>query len=81
MTLDSSSTTNDFLSMGHFIHFVVDSLQRHAAKPVIRPLEGSGSSYEWGQILIKYQDFLDALQTTTSHRVSTLASLGVKKVT
>lgn len=62
--------------MAHFINFVLQSLERNAPKPFMRPFEGDAGVFEWG--LITYRDFLNALRVATAHWASTLASQGIK---
>ena len=62
--------------MAHFMHMVLDGLQRWPDSPLIRPFTGTESEYSWG--LITFQEFQRDLEKTAEHYQKVLASAGLQ---
>ena len=62
--------------MAHFMHMVLDGLQRWPDAPLIRPFTGTENTYSWG--LITFQEFQRDLEKTAERYQKVLASADVK---
>ncbi|KAL7277116.1 hypothetical protein ACG7TL_008961 [Trametes sanguinea] len=63
--------------MAHFMNFVLESLHKHTANPILRPFEGDVATYKWG--LVTYQDFIDALERATAYWSEKLTTAGLQR--
>ena len=62
--------------MAHFMHMVLEGLQRWPDAPLIRPFTGTGTEYSWG--LITFQEFQQQLEKAAEHWQQVLGAAGLQ---